>query len=97
MFMYRLYDTRLLYININVLLLTKIWLSVKFSMTMKFRINLMMKKSVPKIPVSSNEAKLGFRVVLNFLQEHDIDESVFCNILNLDNTINRVSACGYTQ
>jgi hypothetical protein len=48
-------------------------------------------------PVSSNEAKLGLRTILSFLQRHDIDDSVFCNILNLDNTINRVSANGYTQ
>jgi hypothetical protein len=48
-------------------------------------------------PVSSNEAKLSLRAVLSFLQRHDIDDSVFCNILNLDNTINRVSANGYTQ
>jgi hypothetical protein len=48
-------------------------------------------------PVSSNEATLGLRTALRFLQRHDIDDSVFCNILNLDNSINHASASGYTQ
>lgn len=34
---------------------------------------------------------------LSYLQRHDIDDSVFSNILNLDDTTDRVSASGYTQ
>jgi hypothetical protein len=47
--------------------------------------------------LSSNVANLDLRAVLNCLQRHGIDESVFCNILNLYNTIDRVNPSGYTQ
>jgi len=42
-------------------------------------------------PVSSKEAKSGLRAVLNYLHRHDIDDNVFRNILNLENTIDRIS------
>ncbi|XP_060882149.1 tigger transposable element-derived protein 4-like [Metopolophium dirhodum] len=41
---------------------------------------------------SSKEAKSGLHTVLNYLQKHDIDDNVFRNILNLENTIDRISA-----
>lgn len=48
-------------------------------------------------PVTSREAKLGLRTVQMYLQRHDIDDTIFSTILNLDNTIDKVSANNYKQ
>ncbi|KAL4153779.1 hypothetical protein QTP88_001612 [Uroleucon formosanum] len=47
--------------------------------------------------VNSKEAKLGLRAVLGYLQRHDIDDNVFSSILNLDNTIDKLSVCSGTK
>ena len=47
--------------------------------------------------VTSKEAKAGLRAVLKYLQNHNIDDSVFGHILKLDNTIDQVSASSYIQ
>lgn len=47
--------------------------------------------------VTSKEAKLGLRAVLSYLQRHDIDDSVFSSILNLDNTIDKVNSSSCKQ
>lgn len=47
--------------------------------------------------VTSKEGKIKALPVLNYLQIYDTDGSMFYNILNLDNTIDRVNACGYIK
>jgi len=47
--------------------------------------------------VTSKKVKSGFCAVLSYLQRHNIDDSVFSSILNLDNANDHVSANGYTQ
>jgi len=45
----------------------------------------------PNLTVTSREAKSGLHTILHYLHRHDIDNSLFCDILNLNHTSSLVS------